>query len=632
MMKLPVSRKASGVRTAAILVAVIAILYLARQILIPLVFAIVLALVLSPAVAWLQKLGLGRLPSVLLIMVVSIAIAGGVGWVIFNELVEVVNDLPSYRQNIHNKIEAIRAPSEGAVGQAAASVKALGKELSSPSAPIAPLTPIHGRRAAVNQASRTVPVEIVPEPANEFEYVRQLAMPILAPLGILGMVLIFSVFLLIEQNDLRNRVFRLAGLDHLNVMTQALDDATRRVSRYLMLQLVVNASFGVLCGTGLYFIGVPYAVLWGGVAGILRIVPYVGSLVAALLPLLLSLAVFDHWMPPLLVFLLFATLELVTGNFVEPWLYGMHTGISSLAILLTTVFWAALWGPAGLILATPLTVCVVVLGRHVPQLSFLHILLGDQPVLAAEAQVYQRLLAMDDHEARAVADIYLSENSLVKLYDSVILPVLTMAEQDRHKGALEPAREEFVFLSIKEMVAEFSEQTAPSEPADPEASTDGETSDGETGRKPAGKSGRILCLPVSDEADEIAAAMLAQLLELSGRPALSLPLDPSLQHLSAIVEPARSDVFCISAVPPFAFAHARTLSRLLQARFPRTRMVIGVWGFTGDNEAALQRFQPKRPEKLVTSLGDAVAYFAGSTPAAKDNSAPVVAALSSRVS
>jgi predicted PurR-regulated permease PerM len=625
MTKLSVSQKGSGVRTAAILVAVIAILYVARGILIPLVFAIILALVLSPAVGRLQKLGLGRFPSVLLIMVVSIAMAGGVGWVIFNELVEVVNDLPSYQQNIHNKIEAIRTPGKGAVGRAAASVKELGKELSSAPAPIAPPAPIHGRRTSIQPAKQsggTVPVEIMAEPANEFDYVRQLATPVLAPLGILGMVLIFSVFLLTEHNDLRNRVFRLAGLDHLNVMTQALDDATRRVSRYLMMQLLVNAIFGVLCGTGLYLIGVPYAVLWGGVAGILRIVPYVGSLVAASLPLLLSLAVFDQWVPPLLVFVLFATLELVTGNFVEPWLYGMHTGISSLAILLTTVFWAALWGPAGLILATPLTVCVVVLGRHVPHLSFLHILLGDQPVLAADAQVYQRLLAMDDHEARAVADTYLSENSLVQLYDSVIVPALTMAEQDRHKGALDPAREEFVLLSIREMIAEFSENAASSEPAGVDAETESELE-----LKPACAAGRVLCLPASDEADEITAVMLAQLLDQAGCTALALPLDPTLQHLVAIVEPEPEDMFCISAVPPFAFARARTLTRLLQVRFPRTKIVIGVWGFTGDIERALQRFQPKRPHRLVTSLADAAGFFIGSTPAAKDQSVTGVPAL-----
>jgi predicted PurR-regulated permease PerM len=602
MSKPPLSRGRSGVRSAAIVVAVIAVLYLARQILIPLAFAITLALILTPAVALLQKLHLGRLPAVLLIMTLAVAIAGGVSWVIFNELVEVANCLPSYQQNIHNKIQAIRAPGKGAVGRAAASVQELGKELSSVPAPTAPAVPNQSRRNAANQPARTVPVAIVAAPANEFEYVRQLAAPVLRPLGILGMVLIFSVFLLVEQNDLRNRLFRLAGLDHLNVMTQALDDATSRVSRYLMMQLLVNAGFGVLCGSGLYLIGVPYAVLWGAVAGILRIVPYVGSLVAGALPLLLSLAVFDHWMQPLLVFLLFATLELVTGNFIEPWLYGMHTGISSLAILLTTVFWAALWGPAGLILATPLTVCVVVLGRHVPNLSFLHILLGDQPVLVPEAQVYQRLLAMDDREARAVADVYLTENSLVQLYDSVIVPALTMAEQDRHKGALDSGREEFVFLSIKEMIAEFPEQTA-QEPA------------------PAVASGRVLCVPANDEADEIAATMLAQLLEQAGCPAVSLPLDPSLQHLAAIVEPAHGDVFCISALPPFAFARARTLSRLLQVRFPRNKMYIGVWGFTGEIEQALQRFQPKRPEKLLTSLAGAVEFFAPSATAAKDDAA-----------
>ena len=282
------------------------------------------------------------------------------------------------------------------------------------------------------------------------------------------MVLIFSVFLLINQKDLRNRFFRLVGLDQLNVMTQALDDATQRVSRYLLMQLLVNVCFGMLCGIGLYLIGIPYAALWGSVAGILRIVPYVGAFVSGLLPFTLALAVFDNWTPPLLVFLLFAALELVTSNFVEPWLYGIHTGISALALLLTAVFWTVLWGPAGLILSTPLTVCVVVLGRYVPEFSFLHVLLGDEDVLAAEARFYQRLLAMDDQEARAVADLYLREHSLSQLYDAVIIPAMTMAEQDRHKGALDRTREEFLFMSIKEMVVEFSERTHEADAANAE--------------------------------------------------------------------------------------------------------------------------------------------------------------------
>jgi predicted PurR-regulated permease PerM len=594
----------SGIRTAAILIAVISVLYLAREILIPLALAITLALILTPAVTCLQKIRLGRVPAVALVMTVTIAAAGGIGWVIFNQLVGVANELPRYQQNIHNKLKALRTPGKGALGRATASVKELGKELTSAQAPAAAPVPS-------DRGSRPLPVQIVEAPANELEYVRDLVKPFLAPLGVFGIVLIFSVFLLIKQDDLRNRLFRLAGLDQLNVMTQALDDATRRVSRYLLMQLLVNTCFGVFGGIGLYLIGVPYAALWGSVAGILRIVPYAGAVVSALLPFTLSLAVFDNWTPPLLVFLLFATLELVTANFVEPWLYGIHTGISALALLLTTVFWTVLWGPAGLILSTPLTVCVVVLGRYVPQFSFLHVILGDEAVLVAEGRFYQRLLAMDDQEARAVADLYLSGNSLRQLYDSVIIPALTMAEQDRHKGALDQNREEFLFLSIKEMLVEFSEKTLQSDAASAEAAREGLPVE----RRPEASRGRVLCLPANDEADEITAAMLAQLLEQAGYTAISFSLDPSLQQAVGLMDPGEHDTFCISALPPFAFASARTLSRQLQLRFPRTKMIIGVWGFAGDTERALQRFQPSRPDKLVTSLADAVEFIASANPA-----------------
>jgi predicted PurR-regulated permease PerM len=569
MIRHPKSSNSSGLRNIAILVAVVAVLYLAREVLIPLAFAITLSLILTPAIALLQKLHISRIPAAILVMVVSMAAAGGVGWVIFNELVDVANQLPGYRQNINKKMAAIQAPGKGAFARAAASVKDLGKQLSSVPAPAPPVTP--GDRTALRNAPKAavgpVPVQIVEQPAGELQYLGDLIRPSLGPLGIFGMVLIFSLFLTIGHSDLRNRLFHLAGLNQLNIMTQALNDATRRVSRYLLLQLLVNTCFGVLCGAGLYLIGVPYAALWGTVAAILRIVPYAGSLVAAALPLMLSLAVFDDWMHPVLVFLLFGALELVTGNLVEPWLYGTHTGVSSLALLLSTVFWTAVWGPAGLILSTPLTVCVVVLGRYVPQFSFLHILLGDEPVLIAEAQVYQRLLAMDHQEARAAVDCYLNGHSLLELYDSVLIPALTMAEQDRHKGALDQAREEFLFLSIKEMLAELSEIAVKSEAPSIEPASD---------RNPAPLTGRVLCIPSSDEADEISAAMLAQLLEQSGRVALAFPLEPGLEPLLGAVEPAADDIFCICALPPFAFAHARTLSSQLRKRFPRTSMVVGV--------------------------------------------------------
>ena len=331
-----------------------------------------------------------------------------------------------------------------------------------------------------------------------------------------------------------------------------------------------------------------------------------GAPTAALLPFLLSLAVFDQWLPPILILVLFATLELITTNVVEPWLYGIHTGISSLALLLTAVIWAALWGPAGLILSTPLTVCAVVLGQHLPQLAFLNVLFGDQPVLGEEALVYQRLLAMDDQEARLVVTEYLKDHTLTQLYDSVIIPALTLAEQDRHKGSLDPARKEFLYLSLREILAEIAEDaSSPSRFQPPDASA-----------------GRVLCLPASDEGDEITAAMLAQLLEHAGHVALSLPNDESIANTIALVRPGPRDIFCISALPPFAFAGARKLSQQLQVHFPGTKVVVGVWGFTGDPAKSLQRFESPGPDRLVSSMAEAVQFC--SEAAASRNPASVL--------
>jgi hypothetical protein len=251
----------------------------------------------------------------------------------------------------------------------------------------------------------------------------------------------------------------------------------------------------------------------------------------------------------------------------------------------------------------------VVLGRYVPQFSFLHTILGDETVLAPEARVYQRLLAMDDREARSVADLYLDEHSLSQLYDLVLVPALAMAEQDRHKGALDQIRQDFLFLSLKEMVVEFSERTVRTGVAEAEAASALPANVGlprEVAERAA--QGRVLVVPASDEADEIVAAMLAQLLEQAGYAAIPFPLDNSLHEKLAIANPSERDTFCISALPPFAFSEAITLSRQIQLRFPRTKVIAGVWGFTGNAERALQRFQPSPPKQLVTNLADAVTF------------------------
>ncbi|HXI42034.1 MAG TPA: AI-2E family transporter [Bryobacteraceae bacterium] len=583
--------------------AIVAALYFTRDILIPLAFALTFTFMLTPVVTYLEKLRMGRVLPVVLTVLVSIAAAGWITWIIAGQLVDVASQLPTYRQNIHSKIETLRNRGKGPLGRAADSAKDIGREISGPDAPAivpAPSAQNQKQRNAPKIVGPPVPVQIVQTRTNGLADLPDFVKPFLAPLGRAGIILIFTIFMLVKREDLRNRLLRLVGLGQLNMMTQALDDAAQRVSRYLFIQFLVNAGFGMLFAIGLYLIGVPNPVLWGVLAGIMRIVPYVGTLFAATLPIILSLAVFDGWLPPMLVFLLFAGLELIIGNFVEPWLYGAHTGISSLALLVTAVFWTVMWGPAGLILSTPLTVCVVVLGRYFPQLSFLHVLLGDEQALEAEAQLYQRLLAMDQPEARAVVDSFLKGRRLIELYDAVLIPALSLAEQDRHNGTIDVAHEEFLFLSINEMIAEFSEyHSVLSSPEE----------EGAAAREPGPAvqfSGRILCLPAHDQADEITAAMLAQLLEQEGYVALSFPHGTPPLEMLALADPGIDDVICVSALPPYAFAPARMICKQIRGRFPKIKLVAGMWGFAGNAEKAKARFERYQPDRLVTDLAQAL--------------------------
>jgi predicted PurR-regulated permease PerM len=552
---------------------IICILYFARGILVPLAFALILAFLLAPAVTTLGRFGVARVPAVIFTVMVATATVAGAGWLIATQLVEVANQLPGYRVNIHRKIEALRMPKTGPLGQAAQSLKEIGAEVAQ--------APVEGK--PLGGSDKPVAVQVVSPDANQIAEIWRLARPSLAPLAATGVVLIFTVFILIEKEDLRNRLLRLAGTNQLNLMTEALGDAGKRVSRFLSLQGLVNACVGIVIGVGLYFIGVPNAALWGIVAAVLRAVPYVGTMTSSVLPMALSLAVFDSWGRPLMVLVLFTTVELVVANLLEPMLLGVHTGISSLALLVATVFWVALWGPAGLILSTPLTVCLVVLGRNFPQLAFLHILLADEPALPPAAQLYQRLLAMEPQDARAVVDAFLKDGTLTQLYDAVLAPALVMAEQDRHRGAIDSIREEFLFLNVSEMVAEFAEYA-------------------EDRHAGIGFRGRILCIPAHDQADEIAAAMLAQLLEQRGCAAVSFPGGAELDQMLHLMIPEPGDLICISAMQPYAFAPSRSLCRRVRAHFPGVPLIVGIWGFAGEPTKAMARFDRTPPDHLYTSF------------------------------
>jgi predicted PurR-regulated permease PerM len=594
------------------LAGIIVILYFARAVLIPLALALTLNFLLMPMVLWLQRFHMRRVLAVALVMLVSIAVVGGMGWIVAGQVLQVASDLPQYRMNIRNKVEALHLAPESALGRAAESVREIDADLLEPSAARASQERLQASGSSQTAAGPAVPVQIVSPPATGLQSLWQWLAPLLKPLGTAGMVVIFTVFILIAQEDLRDRFLRLAGVGQLHAMTLALNDASGRISRYLAMQFLVNAGYGICFGLGLFFIGIPNALLWGVIAGLFRLVPYVGALAATVFPLVLALAVFHGWGPPLLVVLLFLFLELIASNVVEPVLYGAHTGISSLALLVTTVFWTLLWGWAGIVLAIPLTVCAIVLGRYVPQMSFLHVLLGDETALSVEAQFYQRLLALDQEDARSVAQNFLRSHSLVALYDKVMVPALTLAEQDRHRGALDETRESFVYLSTSEIVSELASD-APVEavpkgrrllsrwmsaarPAMPAA-----------GRSDAAPSTmRIFCLAANDQADEITSSMLAQLLERAGHGVLSLPVGSQLEEILQNLPPEPQDVICISALPPFAFTQAASLCQRIRLHLPEVKILAGVWGFSGDLNKAQQRFGSANPDALVASLAQAV--------------------------
>jgi hypothetical protein len=392
-------------------------------------------------------------------------------------------------------------------------------------------------------------------------------------------------------------------MGNINVMTQALEDASVRISQYLAMQFQVNACYGILFGTGLYLLHVPDATLWGVIAGTLRIVPYVGTLMGMVLPLTLSIAVSSNWWNPLLVVALFLVIEITAANLVEPWLFSSRTGISSLALLSSAIFWSMLWGWPGLVLSTPLTVCVVVLGRYIPQLSFLHNLLGSTATLSPPARLYERLLAMDQTEAWAIAEAFLDGNPLVKLYDSVIIPVLSLAEEDRHKGALSDVRWEFVLLSVGELVARLSEYQPPCSFVEEKS----ERSILIAARRALlQKEFAVVCVAAGDKADELATVMLTQLLERAGFQTLMLTADAMSDEILRGLAAEKDTVIFLSALPPFAFAQTRALCQHVRSYLPENRIAVALWNSDEDPEEMLARFGAARPELVVSNLAQSI--------------------------
>src|SRR6516164_5859790 len=494
------SASLSGIWALLLIVFVVTALYFGRSVLVPIALAILVTFLLSRLVTRLER-WIGRIAAVLVTVVAMFTVFGAASYVIGRQVIDLADKLPDYQANIATKIRSLRLPAAGPLTRFSSSVQALQNELAAPSTVPEP------NRTSSNSPTRTASPMATPIPVKVIEgrnaipqLMQETLSAILSPLGTAALVLLLVIFMLLKREDLRGRLIRLVGQGRISTSTRAMEDAGCRVSRYLSTQFLVNTCYGICVAIGLQFIGVPNVALWGLLAGVLRFIPYVGPWAGALLPVLLSFAISTSWFTPLMTIALFVVLEAIVSNFIEPWIYGANTGVSPLALIISAVFWTWLWGPVGLLLSTPMTVCLAVMGRHVPRLEFLGILLSEDQPLAPHEEFYHRLLSFSMDSAEDFANKYLETESLTALYDNVLVPAIAAVEIDAHRGSLTAEQRTSALQRIHEIIDDFSRR----EDAD-EQKTDGLT------RIAPVIGTRVLCLPASAYRDELAGEMLAQL-------------------------------------------------------------------------------------------------------------------------
>jgi predicted PurR-regulated permease PerM len=553
-------------------VLIIASLYWAQAILIPVALAVLLTFLLSPVAGALERIALGRLPSVILIVVFTFSLLGGIGWIVTLQFGSLANELPTYRKNIRQKIADIReAGKGGALEKVQKTAEDVKEEFQKKDEP-----------PRVQAKPREVVVQA--EESSTFWPIPLAVGPMVERFAGAGLVIVLVIFMLIQREDLRNRLIRLVGYGRLTVTTRALEEAGQRISRYLLMQTIINSSFGLAVGFTLYLIGLPYAILWGFLAAILRFIPYVGPFAAAIMPSALSLAVFEGWLWPILVVGLFLALELLNNMVLEPLLYGESAGVSGVGLLFAVAFWTWLWGPIGLVLATPLTVCVVVLGKYVPRMDFIGVLISDQPAMESNISYYQRLLAMDQAEAAEIVEEHLKTHPAEQIYDDVLVPALNYVRRDRELGRLTEDIEQFVFRATREILDDLNglkTQSSSKVSDSSKAATIDENSLVILPKVP------ILGCPAQDEADELALHMFRQLID-STKYEVEIMSDAMLTaEVVALIGEKNPAMICIAAVSPGGLSHTRYLCKRLRARFPNLKIAVGRWGLGSEDSNSI---------------------------------------------
>ena len=553
-----------GLWTISLAAFIVAALYFGRDLLTPIALAALLTFLLSPLVTRLQR-WLGRIGAVLVVVTLMFTVTIGAGWVLTRQVVDLGNQLPSYKENIRAKIKSVQLPTGGAFTKLSEAFDDLKKDFPGSNGDTQARTAEGIHKLEPRPDGAPVPVEVVSQPTpSVLELSRMIIAPVVGPLGTTALVLLLVIFMLLKREDLRNRLIRLIGQGRISATTSAMDDAASRVSRYLVMQLVVNVTYGMAVALGLWLIGVPNAVLWGTLAAVLRFIPYVGPWIAAALPIILSLAVSTDWWTPVFTIGLFLGLELLSNNVMEPWLYGSSTGVSSLALIIAAVFWTYIWGPIGLVMATPITVCLAVMGRHIPRLSFLNILLSDEDALTPAEDCYHRLLRSGGQDELELAESYLKNHTLTDFYDTVLIPALIAGEKDHHRGLLDKDQVDQLEHAIADLLEEL-EEGLPGIAKVEEASSSLITAC------------EVCCMPAKGERDRLAAGMLAQLLRHQKITVTTGPARLTAAERAEVIAGTKADIICISVTEPTTVSQARYLCMKFREALPDRRILVGLW-------------------------------------------------------
>lgn len=549
---------------AVTIVGVTAILYLGRDVLMPLAVALLLTFALAPIVSFLRRRGAPKALAIITTVAIAFALIALLGFVLAAQVNSLAQNIPLYQTNIVEKVRSLRDIGGGSslIEHITGAVERVGRELSQGAQTASPAAPAEPDPLPVRVVSEQSPIDIL----------RNIVVPLISPFATAGLVVVVVIFMLFEREALRDRFIRLVGSSDLHRTTEALQDAGKRVGRYLLMQLVINTTYAVPIAVGLWLLGIPNALLWGLLTLVLRFVPYIGPAIGMLLPMLVTLAVTPGWAPLLWTAALFIVMELISNNIMEPWLYGSRTGMSPLAIIVSAIFWAWLWGPFGLVLSTPLTVCLVVLGRHVPQFEFLDVLLGNEPVLDPHARIYQRLLAGDPDEAADYAEEFLEDNYLVDFYEKVGIPALLLAESDRQRGVMSDEGREKLAASVEALVADLDDVAEEEEEENGEEHKESRAEGDGKAELPDGEGRSLLFIGGRGSLDDAAAAMVAQVLEVQGAEVRRAPSDMLDTGNIGTLPLDEVDTVVLTYLNPQSATHARYAVRRLKRLNPDVRV------------------------------------------------------------